>query len=136
MNIFLHVTIANIIAFIQEFALGLCWLHQQNTNPFIRLTSYFETTLLIHVGLCIEKHWLCLYMSCFPSVHLDHQNKRGLVFFGRGMLYSDIAWSRSSDIYIGVIYLHMIFVFYFISPETVPFRCHFALYMIYLSLCM
>jgi hypothetical protein len=51
------------------------------------------------------------------------------------MLYSDMAWSRSSDIYIGVIYLHMVFVFYFISPETVPFRCHFVLYMIYLSLC-
>ena len=52
------------------------------------------------------------------------------------MLYSDMAWSRSSDIYIGVIYLHVVFVFYFISPETVPFRCHFVLYMIYLSLCM
>ena len=105
------------------------------------------------------------------------------------LLYSDMAWSRSSDIYIGqgriqdfklgggalktiapsgwrreifgvfrvknhdftpknhifsnfigsapfgVIYLH-IFVFYFISPETVPFRCQFVLYMIYLSLCM
>jgi len=47
-----------------------------------------------------------------------------------------MAWSRSSDIYIGVIYLHMVFVFYFISPETVPFRCHFVLYMTYLSLCM
>ena len=52
------------------------------------------------------------------------------------MLYSDMTWSRSSDIYIGVIYLHVVFVFYFISPETVPFRCHFVLYMIYLSLCM
>jgi hypothetical protein len=72
--------------------------------------------MLIHVGVCVEKHWFCLYMSCFPSVHLDHQDKRGLVFFSRGMLYSDMAWSRSSDIYIGVFYLHMVFVFYFISP--------------------
>jgi hypothetical protein len=36
--------------------------------------------------LCVEKHWFCLYMSCFPSVHLDHQNKRGL-FFSAGACY-------------------------------------------------
>jgi hypothetical protein len=55
-------------------------------------------------------------------------------FFGRGMLYSDMAWSRSSDIYIGDIYLHMVFVFYFISTETVPFRYHFVLYIWYICL--
>jgi hypothetical protein len=80
------------------------------------------------------------YISAFVSYQevLDREFpiRRKLLNQGFLVLYSDMAWSRSSDIYIEVIYLHMVFVFYFISPETVSFRCHFVLYMIYLSLCM
>lgn len=134
MNIFLHVTIANIIAFIQEFGTLLVTSIEYKSlyKAYFIFWNYFANT-------CRFVRWkaLILFIYVMFSVRPSRPSKQtGFVFFGRGMLYSDMAWSRSSDIYIGVIYLHMVFVFYFISPETVPFRCHFVLYMIYLSLCM
>jgi hypothetical protein len=136
MNICLHVTIANIIAFIQEFGTLLVTSIEYKSlyKAYFIFGNYFANT-------CRFVRWkaliLFIYMYVMFSVRPSRPSKQtGFVFFGRGMLYSDMAWSRSSDMYIGVIYLHMVLVFYFISPETVPFRCHFVLYMIYLSLCM
>ena len=134
MNIVLHVTIANIIAFIQEFGTLLVTSIEYKFlyKAYFIFWNYFANT-------CRFVRWkaLILFIYVTFSVRPSRPSKQtGLVIFGRGMLFSDMAWSRSSDIYIGVIYLHVVFVFYFISPETVPFRCHFVLYMISLSLCM
>jgi hypothetical protein len=72
-------------------------------------------------------------MSCFPSVHLDHQNKRGLVFSDGAcyiVIWTDMAWSRSSS-YLSSHGICILFHKYGNGSVPISF-C--IVYMIYLSL--